>query len=240
MCLFFSLVSFAFLQEEELDELAGQVQMLESARLRLEMAMEQMRKENKKELAQREEEMEDTRCSAQKKVKGIVESIVESISVFLSVLTLYLCILSALEAQLESEHEERTLLVREKHELERQLLSMAQHAAHAADDDTIQKLKRDLKRTKALLKDAHSQLERSRSETPSKVLLRQLKNQLEDSEFARTAAVKGRQHAEQELLEAQQQLEEALRLRGETEDKYLSCNRERSNYQSQVSHHSLQ
>lgn len=59
------------LQEEELDELAGQVQMLESARLRLEMAMEQMRKENKKELAQREEEMEDTRCNAQKKVKGM-------------------------------------------------------------------------------------------------------------------------------------------------------------------------
>ena len=53
-----------------MDELAGQVQMLESARLRLEMAMEQMRKENKKELAQRDEEMEDTRCSAQKKVKG--------------------------------------------------------------------------------------------------------------------------------------------------------------------------
>lgn len=146
---------------------------------------------------------------------------------------------SALEAQLESEHEERTLLVREKHELERQLLAMAQQAACAIDDDTIQKLKRDLKRTKALLKDAHSQLERSRSETPSKVLLRQLKNQLEDSEFARTAAIKGRQHAEQELLEAQQQLDEALRLRSEAEDKYLSTNRERSNYQSQVNHQQL-
>ena len=57
-------------QEEELDELAGQVQMLESARLRLEMSMEQMRKENKKEISQRDEEMEDIRCSAQKKVKG--------------------------------------------------------------------------------------------------------------------------------------------------------------------------
>jgi len=34
------------------------------------MAMEQMKKENRKELAQRDEEMEDTRCSAQKKVKG--------------------------------------------------------------------------------------------------------------------------------------------------------------------------
>ncbi len=86
--------------------------------------------------------------------------------------------MTALESQLESEHEERTLLVREKHELERQLLSMAQHAAHAADDDTIHKLKRDLKRTKALLKDAHSQLDRARQETPSKVLLRQLKNQV--------------------------------------------------------------
>lgn len=46
--------------------------------------------------------------------------------------------------------------------------------------------------------------------------------------------MKGRQHAEQELLEAQQQLDETLRLRGEAEDKYLACNRERSNYQSQV------
>jgi myosin-18 len=58
------------LQEEALNELAGQVQMLASARLRLKMAMEQMKKENCKELAQRDEEMEDTRCSAQKKVKG--------------------------------------------------------------------------------------------------------------------------------------------------------------------------
>ena len=58
--------------------------------------------------------------------------------------------------------------------------------------------------------------------------------QLEDSEFSRTAALKGRQHAEQELLEAQLQLEEALRLRGEAEEKYLGANRERSNYQSQV------
>lgn len=91
----------------------------------------------------------------------------------------------ALEAQLESEHEERTILVREKHELERQLLTMAQHAANAADDETIMKLKRDLKRTKALLKDAHSQLERARSETPSKVLLRQLKNQVGQSRIIR-------------------------------------------------------
>jgi myosin-18 len=53
-----------------LDDLAGQVQLLEQAKLRLEMSLEQQRKENRRELAQRDEELEDVRCSAQKKVKG--------------------------------------------------------------------------------------------------------------------------------------------------------------------------
>lgn len=57
-------------QEEELDELAGQVQLLEQAKLRLEMTLESMRKEAKKEALQRDEELEDARCNAQKKVKG--------------------------------------------------------------------------------------------------------------------------------------------------------------------------
>ncbi|MPC25356.1 Unconventional myosin-XVIIIa [Portunus trituberculatus] len=58
-----------FRQEEELDDLAGQVQMLEGAKVRLEMSIEQMRKENRREVSQREEELEEVRLSAQKKVK---------------------------------------------------------------------------------------------------------------------------------------------------------------------------
>lgn len=57
-------------QEEELDELAGQVQLLEQAKLKLEMNLEQMRKSSKKEAQQHEEELEEVRCSAQKKVKS--------------------------------------------------------------------------------------------------------------------------------------------------------------------------
>lgn len=57
-------------QEEELDDLAGQVQMLEGTKVRLEMSIEQMRKENRREMAQREEELEEVRIAAQKKVKG--------------------------------------------------------------------------------------------------------------------------------------------------------------------------
>ena len=58
-------------QEEELDDLAGQVQMLEAAKVRLEMSIEQMRKENRRESSQRDEELEEVRITAQKKVKGI-------------------------------------------------------------------------------------------------------------------------------------------------------------------------
>jgi myosin-18 len=43
---------------------------LEQAKLRLEMSLEQQRKENRRELAQRDEELEDVRCNAHKKVKG--------------------------------------------------------------------------------------------------------------------------------------------------------------------------
>lgn len=57
-------------QEEELDELAGQVQLLEQAKLRLEMTLESMRKESKKEAQMRDEELEEVRCNTQKKIKG--------------------------------------------------------------------------------------------------------------------------------------------------------------------------
>lgn len=44
--------------------------MLEGAKVRLEMSIEQMRKENRREVQQRDEELEEVRISAQKKVKG--------------------------------------------------------------------------------------------------------------------------------------------------------------------------
>lgn len=58
------------MQDEELDDLAGQVHLLEQAKLRLEMNLEQLRKEHKKELAQRDEETEEIRCNTTRKVKG--------------------------------------------------------------------------------------------------------------------------------------------------------------------------
>ena len=48
----------------------------------------------------------------------------------------------------------------------------------AEDEGLVAKLKKDLKRTKALLKDAHHVVENSQSEGTTKVIVRQLKNQV--------------------------------------------------------------
>ncbi|XP_043225298.1 unconventional myosin-XVIIIa-like isoform X2 [Amphibalanus amphitrite] len=196
-------------QEEELDDMAGQLSLLEQAKLRLEMSLEQMRKEHRREVAQKDDEVEEVRANASKKLK-------------------------ALEAQLETEHEERTALVREKHELERRIIMLNESTISQDDQEAILKLKRDLKRTRALLKDTQSQLEKARSEASSKVQIRQLKNQLEDAEFARNAAVKARQSLSQELQETQALLEEAQRARTDTETRYLTASRELHQLQAQV------
>ncbi|CAH0548527.1 unnamed protein product [Brassicogethes aeneus] len=198
-------------QEEELDDLAGQVQLLEATKVRLEMNLESLRKEGKKEAQMRDEELEEVRCNTQKKLK-------------------------ALEMQLENEHEERTFLLREKHELERRLAQALENerSDRQGEEQMLIKLKRDLKKTKVLLKDAQAQLERQKSETPGKNMIRQLRNQLEDLEYSKTIALKAKQTLEGEVSDLQSQLEEFHRLKQDAEDKANALNREKSDLQSQL------
>lgn len=107
----------------------------------------------------------------------------------------------SLEQKLENEHEERLQFVREKHELENKIIHLQQIVSRAPEEEQVivhynsntfvaffnqitktflqlSKLKKDLKRTKALLKDAQTLMEKSNTESANKVLIRQLKNQV--------------------------------------------------------------
>uniref|UniRef100_A0A182WDK5 Myosin tail domain-containing protein n=1 Tax=Anopheles minimus TaxID=112268 RepID=A0A182WDK5_9DIPT len=198
-------------QDEELDEMAGQIQLLEQAKLRLEMSLETSRKESRKEAQQRDDEMEEIRGASYKKIKS-------------------------LECQLEQEHEERTQLLRDKHELERKLASLEDQdrAERAAEEAMVQRLKRDARKYRALLRDAQSQLDRAKGDSASKALVRQLRNQLEDAESARVGALKARQVLEGELQDAQMLLEETQRARNEAEDKATMAQRDRTELQAQI------
>ena len=142
--------------------------------------------------------------------------------------------MAMLEQQLENEHEERLNFVREKHELETKIINLQELAARSADEEQVTKLKKDLKRTKALLKDAQLMVERSKSDSSNKVVMRQLKNQLEDAEFAKTAALKAKQNLELELSDVQQQLDDVMRSKSDLEDRILRMSREKAEMSTQL------
>uniref|UniRef100_G1QSN8 Myosin XVIIIA n=1 Tax=Nomascus leucogenys TaxID=61853 RepID=G1QSN8_NOMLE len=172
-------------QEEELDEQAGTIQMLEQAKLRLEMEMERMRQTHSKEMESRDEEVEEARQSCQKKLKQM-------------------------EVQLEEEYEDKQKVLREKRELEGKLATLSDQV-NRRDFESEKRLRKDLKRTKALLADAQLMLDHLKNSAPSKREIAQLKNQLEESEFTCAAAVKARKAMEiDDIAKAKTALEEQL------------------------------
>ncbi|XP_050544906.1 unconventional myosin-XVIIIa-like isoform X2 [Daktulosphaira vitifoliae] len=198
-------------QEEELDDLAGQVQLLEQVKTRLEMGLEQERKEHRRELAQREQENEEIRCSAAKKIK-------------------------ALECEIENEHEERTALIRERHDLERRLVDAEdrERCRSMNDQETIARFRRDMKKLKALLRDAQTVQEQRSDSHANRIAIRQLRNQLEDAESARDSAIKARLMAETDLAEVTATLDEVQATKRASEERAAAFSRDKNHLQSQL------
>ncbi|XP_047661074.1 unconventional myosin-XVIIIa isoform X4 [Tachysurus fulvidraco] len=195
-------------QEEELDEQAGTIQMLEQAKLRLEMEMERLRQMHSKELETKDEDVEEIRQSCSKKLKQM-------------------------EMQLEEEYDEKQKVLRERRELESKLLN-AQDQVSIRDVETEKRLKKDLKRTKALLVDAQLMLDHLKSNAPSKREISQLKNQLEESQFNCAAAVKARKSMELEIEDLHIQMEDISKAKMSLEEQVSRLQREKNDLQSRL------
>uniref|UniRef100_A0A3B4V8H4 Myosin XVIIIA n=1 Tax=Seriola dumerili TaxID=41447 RepID=A0A3B4V8H4_SERDU len=191
-------------QEEELDEQAGTIQMLEQAKLRLEMEMERLRQTHSKEIESKDDEVEEIRQSCSKKLKQM-------------------------EVQLEEEYDEKQKVLKEKRELESKLLSV-----RSGDIETEKRLRKDLKRTKALLADAQIMLDHIKNNAPSKREIAQLKNQLEESEFTCAAAVKARKSMEVEIEDLHVQMEDISKTKQGLEEQLSRLQREKNDLQSRM------
>ncbi|XP_072603941.1 unconventional myosin-XVIIIa isoform X2 [Vulpes vulpes] len=195
-------------QEEELDEQAGTIQMLEQAKLRLEMEMERMRQTHSKEVESRDEEVEEARQSCQKKLKQM-------------------------EVQLEEEYEDKQKVLREKRELESKLTTLSEQVSQR-DLESEKRLRKDLKRTKALLADAQIMLDHLKNNAPSKREIAQLKNQLEESEFTCAAAVKARKAMEVEMEDLHLQIDDIAKAKTALEEQLSRLQREKNEIQSRL------
>ncbi|XP_059511193.1 unconventional myosin-XVIIIa isoform X6 [Stegostoma tigrinum] len=195
-------------QEEELDEQAGTIQMLEQAKLRLEMEMERHRQTQVKEIESKEEEVEEIRQSCQKKLKQF-------------------------ELQLEEEYDEKQKILREKRDLENKLSTVTEQVSER-DFETEKRLRKDLRRTKALLADAQIMLDHFKNNAPSKREIAQLKNQLEESEFTCAIAVKARKAMEVEMEDLHLQIEDTSKAKVSLEEQLSRLQREKNELQSRL------
>ncbi|KAM4634781.1 unconventional myosin-XVIIIb [Polymixia lowei] len=171
---------------EEITKLTDRIQQLQQIHMRFEMEMERMKQIHQKELEDKEEELEDVHRSSQRRLRQ-------------------------LEMQLEQEYEEKQMVVHEKHDLEGLIATLCDQVGHR-DFDVEKRLRRDLKRTHALLVDA--QLLLSTIDSPghnqpngSKEHIERLHYQLEESEARRTEAESVQKTLSQELENAQIELE---------------------------------
>uniref|UniRef100_A0A7N8XDA5 Myosin XVIIIB n=1 Tax=Mastacembelus armatus TaxID=205130 RepID=A0A7N8XDA5_9TELE len=154
--------------------------------MRFELEMERMKQMHQKELEDKEEELEDVHKSFQRRLRQ-------------------------LEMQLEQEYEEKQMVIHEKHDLEGLIATLCDQVGHR-DFDVEKKLRRDLKRTHALLADAQlllASIDSAGQNQPygSKDQIERLYCQLEEGEARRLEAENIQRTLSQELENTQIELE---------------------------------
>uniref|UniRef100_A0A3Q1H286 Myosin XVIIIB n=1 Tax=Acanthochromis polyacanthus TaxID=80966 RepID=A0A3Q1H286_9TELE len=171
---------------EEITKLTARIQQQQQIHMRFEMEMERMKQIHQKELEDKEEELEDVHKSSQRRLRQ-------------------------LEMQLEQEYEEKQMVIHEKHDLEGLIATLCDQVGHR-DFDVEKKLRRDLKRTHALLADTQlllATIDSSGQNLPngSKEQIERLHCQLEESEARRLESESVQTTLSQELENTQIELE---------------------------------
>ncbi|XP_006869250.1 PREDICTED: unconventional myosin-XVIIIb [Chrysochloris asiatica] len=160
---------------------------LEQLRQQFELEIERMKQMHQKDREDQEEELEDIRQSCQKRLRQ-------------------------LEMQLEQEYEEKQMVLHEKQDLEGLIGTLCDQIGHR-DFDVEKRLRRDLKRTHALLSDVQLLL-RTMEDTKtsiSKEELEKVHSQLEQSEAKCEDALKTQKALTADLETMHSELESMTR-----------------------------
>uniref|UniRef100_F6WUI3 Myosin 18b n=1 Tax=Xenopus tropicalis TaxID=8364 RepID=F6WUI3_XENTR len=191
-------------QNQQLTEQANAIQLLEQTRLRFEMEIERMKQIHLKELEDKEEELEDIRQSCQRRLRQF-------------------------EMQLEQEYEEKQMVLHEKQDLEGLIGTLCEQIGHR-DFDVEKRLRRDLKRTHALLADLQLLLASMGDSGPSvdRGELEKVHIQLEESEAKCADALKCQKSLSMELDSLHMELENLSRNKNMADEQLFQLQREKT------------
>ncbi|XP_060040649.1 unconventional myosin-XVIIIb-like, partial [Erinaceus europaeus] len=180
------------------------IRQLEQLHQRSELELQCMKQVHQKDLEDREEELEDVRQSCQKR-------------------------LQQLEVRLEQEHEEKQLVLHEKQDLEGLIGTLCDQIGHR-DFDVEKRLRRDLRRTHALLSDVQQLLgtmEDGRASV-SKEELDKVHSQLEQSEAKCEDALKTQKALTADLESMHSELESVTRSKSLVDEQLFRLQFERA------------
>ncbi|NWX21862.1 MY18B protein, partial [Aegotheles bennettii] len=189
-------------QQKELEQQTAAVDHLEQLHQRLELEIERMKQIHQKELEDKDEELEDVRQSCQKRLRQ-------------------------LEMQLEQEYEEKQKVLHEKQDLEGLISTLCEQIGHR-DFDVEKRLRRDLRRTRALLADLQPVLAAPSEPGTSAQNLQRLHKQLEESEAKCAEAQRSQQTVALELENLHTELETLSRNKTLVDEQLYQLQHERA------------
>ncbi|XP_016064212.1 PREDICTED: unconventional myosin-XVIIIb [Miniopterus natalensis] len=181
------LESNALEQQQIQNQQENTIKQLEQLRQRFELEIERMKQMHQKDREDQEEELEDVRQSCQKRLRQ-------------------------LEMQLEQEYEEKQMVLHEKQDLEGLIGTLCDQIGHR-DFDVEKRLRRDLRRTHALLSDVQlllGTMEDGKASV-SKEELEKVHSQLEQSEAKCEDALKTQKALTVDLENMHSELESMTR-----------------------------
>ncbi|XP_008061792.1 unconventional myosin-XVIIIb [Carlito syrichta] len=181
------LESHALEQQKVQSQQENTIKQLEQLRQRFELEIERMKQMHQKDREDQEEELEDVRQSCQKRLRQ-------------------------LEMQLEQEYEEKQMVLHEKQDLEGLIGTLCDQIGHR-DFDVEKRLRRDLRRTHALLSDVQLLLGTMEDGKTSvtKEELEKVHSQLEQSEAKCEEALKTQKTLTADLENMHSELESITR-----------------------------
>ncbi|NWH28374.1 MY18B protein, partial [Grus americana] len=189
-------------QQKDLQRQTAAVDHLEQLHQRLELEIERMKQIHQKELEDKDEELEDVRQSCQKRLRQ-------------------------LEMQLEQEYEEKQMVLHEKRDLEGLIGTLCEQIGHR-DFDVEKRLRRDLRRTRALLADLQLLLAAPGEPGTGAQELERLRKQLEESEAKCAEAQRSQQTAALELENLHVELETLSRNKTLVDEQLYQLQHERA------------
>ncbi|XP_066871490.1 unconventional myosin-XVIIIb isoform X2 [Kogia breviceps] len=204
------LESSALEQEKIHNQQENTIKQLEQLRQRFELEVERMKQMHEKDREDKEEEMEDIRQSCQKRLRQ-------------------------LEMQLEQEHEEKQMVLHEKQDLEGLIGTLCDQIGHR-DFDVEKRLRRDLRRTHALLSDVKlvlGTMEDSKTSV-SKEELEKVQSQLQQSEAKCEDALKTQKALTADLESMHSELESMTRSKSLVDEQLYRLQFERADLLKRV------